>query len=106
MTLALGWGLAALIGAVAGLAAAPLVFLDPNMMNGLMIYAFAAALLGGINNPIGAVPGGILIGVLENLVGVYVVGTELKSAVAFIFIIAVLLVRPAGLFGYTITTRV
>jgi branched-chain amino acid transport system permease protein len=105
-TLALGWGLAALIGAVAGLMAAPVVFLEPNMMNGLIIYAFAAALLGGINNPVGAIPGGLIVGILENLVGVYLVGTELKFAVALVLIIAVLLVRPAGLFGYPIATRV
>jgi branched-chain amino acid transport system permease protein len=106
LTLALGWGLAALIGAVAGLMAAPVVFLDPNMMNGIIIYAFAAALLGGINNPIGAVPGGIIVGVVENLVGAYVVGTELKFAVALVLIVAVLLIRPAGLFGYSVSTRV
>jgi branched-chain amino acid transport system permease protein len=106
MALALGWGLAALIGAVAGLMAAPIVFLEPNMMAGIIIYAFAAALLGGIDNPLGAVPGGIIIGVLENLIGVYVVGTELKFAVALAFIIAVLLIRPAGLFGQKVTTRV
>jgi branched-chain amino acid transport system permease protein len=104
--LALGWGLAALIGAVAGVMAAPIVFLDPNMMGGIMIYAFAAALLGGIDNPAGAVPGGIIVGVLENLVGAYVVGTELKLTVALVMIMVVLLVKPSGLFGRRLATRV
>src|SRR6185369_3956026 len=65
--LALGWGLAAAIGAVAGMMVAPIVYLDPNMMSGILIYAFAAALIGGIDSPGGAVLGGFLVGVLENL---------------------------------------
>ena len=65
--LALGWGLAALLGAVAGMLTAPTVGLDPNMMAAVLIYSFAAAVLGGIDSPIGAVVGGLLIGVLLNL---------------------------------------
>src|SRR5881394_278893 len=65
---ALGWGLAAAIGAIAGMMVAPVVYLDPNMMAGVLLYAFAAALLGGIDNPWGAVVGGFLVGVLENMV--------------------------------------
>ncbi|MFN8983094.1 MAG: branched-chain amino acid ABC transporter permease, partial [Alphaproteobacteria bacterium] len=76
--LALGWGLAAAIGSVAGMMVAPIVFLDPNMMLGILLYAFAGALLGGIDNPPGAVMGGFLVGVLENLAGAYIVGTDLK----------------------------
>jgi branched-chain amino acid transport system permease protein len=76
------------------------------MMGGIMIYAFAAALLGGIDNPAGAVPGGIIVGVLENLVGAYVVGTELKLTVALVMIMVVLLVKPSGLFGRRLATRV
>jgi branched-chain amino acid transport system permease protein len=76
------------------------------MMAGIMIYAFAAALLGGIDNPAGAVPGGIIVGVMENLAGAYVVGTELKLTTALVMIILVLLLRPAGLFGRTLRTRV
>lgn len=106
LLLAVGWGLAATIGAVAGIMAAPIVFLEPNMMAGIMIYAFAAALLGGIDNPAGAVPGGIIVGVMENLAGAYVVGTELKLTTALVMIILVLLLRPAGLFGRTLRTRV
>ena len=70
--LALGWGLAAAIGAVAGMMIAPIVFLEPNMMIGTLLYGFAGALLGGIDSPAGAVVGGFLVGVLENLVGTYV----------------------------------
>src|SRR5262245_34797295 len=106
--LALGWGLAAAFGAVAGMMIAPIVFLDPNMMGGIQIYAFAAATVGGLTSPLGAVIGGFLVGVTENLVGTYVsfIGTELKLTVALAMIIIVLLVRPSGLFGRTSVRRV
>jgi branched-chain amino acid transport system permease protein len=106
--LALGWGLAAAFGAVAGMMVAPVVFLDPNMMGGIQLYAFAAATVGGFSSPAGAVLGGLLVGVTENLVGTYVtfIGTELKLTVALAMIIIVLLVRPSGLFGRTTVRRV
>jgi branched-chain amino acid transport system permease protein len=104
--LALGWGLAAAIGAIAGTMVAPIVYLDPNMMSGVLLYAFAAALLGGIDNPAGAVVGGFIVGVLENVMGAFVIGTELKLTVALIVIIAVLLIKPSGLFGRVFVTRV
>jgi branched-chain amino acid transport system permease protein len=104
--LALGWGLAAAIGAMAGMMIAPIVYLDPNMMSGILLYAFAAALVGGIDNPAGAVLGGFVVGVLENLLGAFVIGNELKLSVALVLIIAVLLVRPSGLFGKVHVTRV
>ncbi len=104
--LALGWGLAAAVGAVAGMMVAPIVFLDPNMMAGVLLYAFAAALIGGIDSPGGAVVGGFLVGVLENVLGAYVVGNELKLAVALVLIIGVLLFKPSGLFGSVQVTRV
>ena len=104
--LMLGWGLAGAIGAVAGMMVAPVVFLDPNMMTGVLIYAFAGALIGGIDNPVGAVLGGFIVGVLENLIGTYVVGTELKLSVALVLIVGVLIVRPSGLLGRKIVTRV
>jgi branched-chain amino acid transport system permease protein len=104
--LALGWGLAAAIGAVAGMLIAPIVFLDPNMMSGILIYAFAAALLGGIDSPLGAVIGGFGLGVLENLAGAYLIGTELKLTVALVTIVAVLVVKPSGLLGKVVVTRV
>ena len=106
--LALGWGLASAFGAIAGMMVAPVVFLDPNMMSGIQLYAFAAATVGGFTSPVGAVVGGLLVGVTENLVGTYVsfIGTELKLTVALAMIIIVLLVRPTGLFGRTTVRRV
>jgi branched-chain amino acid transport system permease protein len=103
--LALGWGLAGGIGAVAGIMVAPTVFLEPNMMGGILIYAFAAALLGGIDSPGGAVLGGFIVGVLENVVG-SLIGTELKLSVALVLIVGVLVVRPSGLFGKVHVSRV
>ena len=84
---------------------APIVYLDPGMMGGVLLYAFAAALLGGIENPWGAVAGGFIVGVLENVVGAYV-GTELKLTLALVVIVGVLVVRPSGLFGSVQVTRV
>lgn len=104
--LALGWGLAAAIGAVAGIMVAPMVFLDPNMMGGILLYAFAGALLGGIDNPLGAVIGGFAVGIIENLGGAYLVGTELKLTLALIIIVGVLVVKPSGLLGRTVLSRV
>jgi branched-chain amino acid transport system permease protein len=103
--LALGWGLASAIGAIAGMMVAPIVFLEPNMMGGILLYAFAGALLGGIDSPGGAVLGGFLLGVLENVIGAYV-GTELKLTVALVVIVGVLVVRPSGLFGKVHVVRV
>lgn len=104
--LALGWGLAAAVGAVGGMMVAPIVFLEPNMMSGIMLYAFAAALVGGIDNPVGAVVGGFAVGILENVLGAYVIGTELKLTVALVLIIGVLVVRPSGFFGKVVVSRV
>jgi len=104
--LGVGWGLAAAIGAVAGMMVAPIVFLDPNMMSGILLYGFAAALLGGVDNPWGAVIGGLIVGVLENLLGAYVIGTELKLTVALVLIVGVLTLKPSGLFGKPVVTRV
>jgi len=85
---------------------APVVFLDPNMMAGILLYAFAAALLGGIDNPLGAVVGGFAVGAIENLAGAYMVGTELKLTLALLIIVGVLLVRPNGLLGRAVVSRV
>jgi branched-chain amino acid transport system permease protein len=104
--LAIGWGLAAVIGATAGIMVAPVLFLDPNMMGGVLIYAFAGALLGGITSPVGAVLGGLIVGVTENLVGTYLIPSQLKLTVAFALIILVLVFRPNGLFGTAIVRRV
>ena len=115
--LALGWGLAAAVGAVAGVLIAPVVYLDPNMMSGILLYGFAGALVGGISSPGGAVAGGFLVGVLENLVayfgnvlerstGLYVVGNGEKLTVALIIVIVVLTLKPSGLFGHVTVKRV
>jgi branched-chain amino acid transport system permease protein len=106
--LAIGWGLAAVLGAVAGLMAAPTVFLDPGMMLVILIYAFAAAVLGGIDSPVGAVVGGLLLGVIVNLLGAYVdfVGAELRLPTALAILLLVLIIRPQGLFGHVAVRRV
>ena len=105
---ALGWGLAAAIGAIAGILIAPVVFLEPNMMLSVLLYGFAGAVLGGLNSPGGAVLGGFIVGIVENLAGTYIpaVGPELKLPIALILIVAVLVVRPSGLFGRRIVERV
>ena len=105
--LAVGWGLAAALGAIAGVLAAPSLLLQPNMMQTVLLYAFAAAVLGGMDSPAGAVVAGLVLGVLLNLVGTYVhwVGGELRLAAALALILAVLLVRPAGLFGRAVVRR-
>ena len=106
--IALGWGMAAAIGAIAGMLIAPVVFLEPNMMGGVLIYGFAAAVLGGLNSPFGAVIGGFLVGIIENLAGTYIpgVGNELKLPIALALIVTVLVVKPAGLFGRPVVKRV
>jgi branched-chain amino acid transport system permease protein len=104
----LGWGMAAAIGAVAGMLIAPVVFLEPNMMLTILLYGFAGAVVGGLTSPGGAVLGGFLVGIIENLAGTYipVVGAELKLPIALFVIVAVLVVKPAGLFGRNIVQRV
>jgi branched-chain amino acid transport system permease protein len=82
------------------------LFLDPSMMSGVLLYAFAGALLGGITSPVGAVVGGLIVGVTENLVGTYLIASQLKLTVAFALIILVLVFKPNGLFGKTIVRRV
>jgi branched-chain amino acid transport system permease protein len=105
--LAFGWGLAAVLGAVAGMMVAPVVFLDPNMMQTILLYAFAAAVLGGLDSPVGAVVGGLLLGVTITLLGRYVgfVGSALKLPTALLLILLLLLARPGGLFGSTAVRR-
>jgi branched-chain amino acid transport system permease protein len=104
--LALGWGLASAVGALSGIMVAPILLLEPNMMQTIIIYAFAAAVLGGIESPLGAVVGGLIVGVTVNLAGAYLVGGDLQLAVAFLIIVAVLVVKPNGLFGRPSVRRV
>jgi branched-chain amino acid transport system permease protein len=100
-TLMIGWGLAALLGALAGVLVAPQLFLDVNFMGGVLVYSFAAATLGGFDSPKGAVIGGWIIGVAETLAGEYIgfIGSDLTILVPLVIIFVVLLVRPNGLFG-------
>ncbi len=108
MMTALGWGMASAIGAVAGILIAPIVFLEPNMMLSILLYGFAGAVLGGLTSPAGAVLGGFIVGVVENLAGTYipVIGGELKLPIALFLIVAVLVFKPAGLFGRRVVQRV
>ena len=100
-TLMIGWGLAALLGALAGVLVAPQLFLDVNLMGGVLVYSFAAATLGGFDSPKGAILGGWIIGVTETLAGDYIgfIGSDLTILVPLAIIFFVLLVRPNGLFG-------
>ena len=106
--LSLGWALSAAVGAVGGMLIAPIVLLQPPMMLGVLLYAFAAAVLGGMDSPPGAVVGGLILGVTENLVGTYTdakyihvdwFGPDMKLTAALLVIVLVLMVRPTGLFG-------
>ena len=108
--LTLGWAMSAAVGAVAGLFIAPLLLLQPPMMLGVLLYAFAAAVLGGLDSPFGAVVGGLIIGITENLVGTYSpeswLGPDMSLTVTVAIIVLVLLVRPTGIFGRRALRRV
>lgn len=108
VTLELGWGLATVIGAVAGMLIAPITMLGPNVMINVLIYAFAAAILGGFESQAGAVVGGVAVGVGENLLRSYVpfIGNDLSLPAVLALIMLVLLWRPQGLFGRRSVTRV
>jgi branched-chain amino acid transport system permease protein len=106
--LSLGWGLSAAVGAVAGMLLAPILSLQPSMMFGVIIFALAAAVLGGLNSLPGAIVGGLILGVAQNMAGTYVSPHtgSIDITVAFMVIVAVLLLRPTGLFGRAATVRV
>ncbi|MBV9328488.1 MAG: branched-chain amino acid ABC transporter permease [Chloroflexi bacterium] len=107
LMLGLGWGLASAVGAISGILVAPIVFLEPNMMQGVLIYAFAAAVLGGIDSPLGAVVGGLLLGIMLALIGAYIPAlADLRLALSLMLIVVLLLVRPTGLFGQQHARRV
>jgi branched-chain amino acid transport system permease protein len=104
---AVGWGMAAAIGAVAGIMIAPVVFLEPNMMVTILLYGFAGAVVGGLTSPGGAVIGGFAVGVIENLASfVPYFGAEMKLSIALALIVLTLTLKPAGLFGRKIVNRV
>ncbi len=95
---ALTWALSGVLGGVAGFLVAPTTFLDTNMMSVLLLKAFTAAVLGGLTSYPGVVVGGLVLGILENLVAGYV-STDLKDTFAFVLLIGVLCVRPEGILG-------
>jgi branched-chain amino acid transport system permease protein len=96
---AIAWGLGGLVGGVAGILAAPALFLDTNLMSALLIKAFAGGVLGGLNSLIGVFLGCLTLGVVENLTGAYL-SPSFADAITFIIIIAVLVMRPEGIFGH------
>jgi branched-chain amino acid transport system permease protein len=108
LMLAIGWGLAAVLGAVAGIMTEASQFLQPTMMQPILLYAFAAAVLGGLESPAGAVVGGLAIGVFLNLTGQYVgfATSEVRLPIAFAVLLVVLLFKPTGIFGRKQVRRV
>jgi branched-chain amino acid transport system permease protein len=113
--LALGWGLSAALGALSGMMTAPTTFLDPNMMLGVLLYALAAAILGGLDSPLGAVVGGLALGVALNLIGTYSeripywhvdLGGQMRLVAGLAIILVILLFRPQGLFGRVAARKV
>jgi branched-chain amino acid transport system permease protein len=105
--LGLGWGLASAVGAISGILVAPRILLEPNMMQSVIIYAFAAAVMGGIDSPIGAVVGGLALGVMLALIGAYLPAlADLRLALSLLLIVVLLVVRPSGLFGQHQARRV
>ncbi len=105
--LTVGWALAAAVGALAGILIAPEVFLAPTSMDGVLVYAFAAAVIGGLDSPVGAVLGGLVVGLATSYVGAWnAAGPSMELPGAFILLIVVLMLRPQGLLGSTRRRRV
>lgn len=103
-----GWGMAAALGAVSGALVASRLTLDPNMMADVIIYAFASAIVGGMSSYVGAVVGGVIVGVSQAFSTAYLpaLGADLQIVVPLLLIVAVLIVKPEGLFGKTVAARV
>jgi branched-chain amino acid transport system permease protein len=101
----LGWGLAALVGSLAGVLVAPAVFVGPNQFDPILIFGFTAAVLGGLDSPVGAVVGGISLGLALSYVSGYE-GASLVTLAALVILLAVLMIRPGGLFSSTQERRV
>jgi len=103
--LTLGWALATMAGALAGLFVAPAVFLSPNYMDSILIYGFTAAIVGGLESPLGSLVGGLVIGLAISYVGGYL-GSAFEGAGALGLLVVVLMVRPSGLFSRVQARRV
>jgi len=101
----LGWAFAALVGSLAGLLVAPSVFVGPNQFDPILIFGFTAAVLGGLDSPVGAIVGGIVLGLVLSYVSGYE-GASLVTLAALVVLILVLMVRPGGLFSTTNERRV
>ena len=107
--LTVGWALAGLLGALAGVLVSPSTFLYPNSMDSIFVYGFTAAVIGGLDSPPGAVVGGLILGVGLSYVGGYVGGgrgSDLTAIAAMALLVVVLMLRPDGLFGGTSLRRV
>lgn len=109
--LMLGWALAAMVGAVGGMLVAPILSLDLVTMLRVILFAFAAAVLGGLDSPPGAMVGGVIIGVVQNVASTYsfgpvFFGPELSLPIALLVLVLILLVRPTGIFGRRAIRRV
>jgi len=107
--LTVGWALAGLLGALAGVLVSPSTFLYPNSMDSIFVYGFTAAVIGGLDSPPGAVTGGLILGVGLSYVGGYVGGgrgSDLTAIAAMAMLVLVLMLRPAGLFGGASLRRV
>ena len=96
--LTVGWALAGLLGALAGVLVSPSTFLYPNSMDTIFVFGFTAAVIGGLDSAVGAVVGGLLLGVALSYVGGYL-GSDLESLVALGILVVVLMIRPGGLFS-------
>ena len=105
--LTVGWALAGLLGALAGVLVSPSTFLYPNSMDTIFVYGFTAAVIGGLDSPVGAVTGGLLLGLALSYAGGYLPsGANLVPVVALGILVVVLMVRPDGLFSATQVRRV
>ena len=103
--LSIGWGISAVVGAVAGVLVAQTSGLSLGLMFSVLLYAFAAAVLGGLDSPVGAIVGGLAIGIIKNMAGTYI-DPGVDVTVAFIVIVVVLMIRPTGIFGQRVLKRV
>jgi branched-chain amino acid transport system permease protein len=103
--LTFGWSLASMAGALAGLLVAPTLLLYPNNMDAVLVYGFTAAVLGGLDSPVGALVGGLSIGLALSYIGGYF-GGDLETIGALAILIAILMIRPQGLFVHTAERRV
>jgi branched-chain amino acid transport system permease protein len=103
--LTLGWALAGLFGALAGVLVSPSTFLYPNSMDSIFVLGFTAAVIGGLESPAGSVVGGVLLGIVLSYVGGYL-GSDLVQVFGLIVLVLILMVRPSGLFSTTATRQV